>query len=174
MFWGCAGTAPSSPADYGLPQQGYTLVTLHPDEARARLYSVNYQQGGLIPPCTPVTLHEITPTGMQFTVNATGRTYTYLFHDTMGHTPSVHLGLYFGATCKPPESAGLSKIDLDGIAQGRPIEGMSKMGVVYAMGYPPPHVTPSLEANAWVYWKSRFDRVRIIFSSDNVVAAIQN
>ena len=29
----------------------YTLVNLHPDEQRHRLYSVNYQQSGLIPRC---------------------------------------------------------------------------------------------------------------------------
>jgi hypothetical protein len=72
-----AGTVPPSdgaPA-YGLPQNAVTLVNLHPDEERKQLYSVNYQQLGLISRCTPVHIDATSSHGIKFTVVSSGRQY---------------------------------------------------------------------------------------------------
>src|SRR5690606_8177288 len=44
----------------------YTLTNLHPDEARARLYAVNYQQPGLIPRCAEVRISRLRRNRMTF------------------------------------------------------------------------------------------------------------
>jgi hypothetical protein len=51
---------------------------------------------------------------------------------------------------------------------------MTKPGVVFALGYPPPHVTPSLEADRWTYWTNRFNKLAILFDEKGSVLAIQN
>lgn len=171
----CSGgsAASTAPEAYGLPRDAYTLVNLHPDETKQLMYSVNYQQGGLIPLCTPVTIHSVSNRGMEFSIKETGRRYDYVFHDSMLYTPEQHLAMYFGAQCEPPEARGLTPIDLDGIAQGKALPGMTKAGVVYAIGYPPRHATATLDLDEWTYWKNRWDRQLVVFA-DGVVAEIKD
>jgi hypothetical protein len=45
---------------------------------------------------------------------------------------------------------------------------MSKKAVLAAIGYPPQHVTPSLEGNDWTYWSNLFNRFVIHFKNDKV------
>jgi hypothetical protein len=47
--------------------------------------------------------------------------------------------------------------------------GMTKPGVALAIGDPPEHATPNLEANTWLYWKSRFDILIVHFEAGKVV-----
>ena len=63
LFAACASQPPPPHAfDALIGRAGVvTLVTLHPDEPRSRLFSVNYQQQGILPVCTPVTLLERSP-----------------------------------------------------------------------------------------------------------------
>lgn len=46
--------------------------------------------------------------------------------------------------------------------------GMRKSAVVVAMGYPPKHKTPNLEANQWQYWMNRFNTILVLFENDRV------
>jgi hypothetical protein len=66
------GMPPPEPPQNAYPREAYTLVNLHPDENRARLYSVNYLQAGLIPLCSRVTIHEATLSGRS-TCRGSGR-----------------------------------------------------------------------------------------------------
>lgn len=156
---------------YGLPENAVTLVNLHPDEERGQLYSVNYQQLGLIPRCTPVHIVATGNKGIKFTVTSSGRTYDYAFHDTMVDAPEKHLARYFGAAC--PETVGINPLDMQGIEKGTVSEGMTKNGVILALGYPPEHATPSPERDEWIYWKNRWDRFIVRFDN-GIVSAIQN
>jgi hypothetical protein len=156
---------------HGLPENAVTLVNLHPDEERRQLYSVNYQQLGLIPRCTPVHIDSTSDKGIAFTVTSTGRSYDYAFHDTMVEGPDKHLARYFGAAC--PELSGLNPLDMKGIEQGIASVGMTKNGVILALGYPPEHATPSPDGDQWVYWKNRWDRFVVRFDN-GIVVAIQN
>jgi hypothetical protein len=92
----------------------------------------------------------------------------------MVRPPGDHLRLYFGPSCeKPTGGGGLSPLDLDGIAKGKAMPGMTKQGVIYAIGYPPPHETPDLERDTWTYWTSRFDTIEVSFA-DGIVTAIED
>ncbi len=157
---------------FGLPHDAFTLVNLHPDEERRQLYSVNYQQVGLIKRCEPVTIDASSKRGIQFTVKSTGRQYTYSFHDSMVGTPEAHLAKIFGASC-PELPAGLNPLDMMGIDKGTVGEGMTKQGVMLALGPPPEHATPSPDSDQWTYWKNRWDRFVVKFDG-GVVASVQN
>ena len=60
--------------------------------------------------------------------------------------------------------SGLSEVDKKGISLGQPIKGMSKQGVMVALGYPFPSRTASESENVWYYWKNRFDYYPVHFS----------
>ncbi len=147
----------------------YTLVNLHPDENNRRLYSVNYLQAGLVPLCTRVSIESVDSRRMIFRLADGGREYTYLFHGTLREPIPKHFDRFFGKTCDKKKIEGMRKVDKEGILQGRVFPGMTKEAVILAIGYPPEHATPSLEANAWRYWKSRFDTILVHFEEGKVV-----
>lgn len=151
----------------------YTLVNLHPDEGHHRLYTVNYLQAGLIPLCTKVRIESLDSKQMVFRLAEGGRQYTYLLHRSLREPFAKHVDRFFGKTCDKKKIDAMSQVDREGILQGRALPGMTKEGVILAIGYPPDHTTPSLEANAWKYWKNRFDTILIHFV-DGKVSRIQN
>lgn len=57
----------------------------------------------------------------------------------------------------------------DNIKAGIVAVGMTKQEVLMAYGYPPAHVTSSLDSDSWTYWKNRFNRVIVEFKADKVV-----
>lgn len=161
-----AGSSPPVATHPWIGRDVLTQTVLHPDTKAARLYSINYQQGGIIPICTPVHVVALDDAQMTFTVGAV--TYTYLFRsEFMVEGISVHLGRYFGDTCDRGDA--LPQVDRDGIAAGRVAPGMSKAGVIKAIGYPPPHSTGDLASPQWRYWKNRFDTFIVHFEGDTVV-----
>jgi hypothetical protein len=173
----CAGSGSGTPHAFdalvGSPGV-FTLTNLHPDEQRARLFAVNYQQEGLIPVCSQVALLDRNKKRLVFSVAATGRQYEYYYHEKAAAAPFPdHLARYFGTSCPRDEIAKLPAIDRQGIEQGKALVGMGKRGVVLAMGYPPPHATPSLDADRWVYWTNRMNRIAVTFQ-DGRVSGVQN
>ena len=56
----------------------------------------------------------------------------------------------------PVSLDAFSEQDRKGISEGKVYPGMSKNGVMTALGYPAAHRTPSLDSNTWIYWKNRF------------------
>ena len=174
---GCA-SGPStvvdeSGVDLMLATRVYTLVNLHPDQVRGRLYAVNYQQAGLIPRCSEVDLLEISGRSMRFRVAKTDREYTYYYHKAAVEPFDQHLLKYFGTSCDEGAARSLGKADQEGIRTGKASPGMTRQGVIYAIGYPPPHVTPDIDADQWTYWKSRFDRMIVVFDAKGVVSEIR-
>jgi hypothetical protein len=159
-----------SAADVTYPLVGasgvYTLVNLHPDETRHRLYSVNYQQDGLIPRCSKVMIESVDKRKMTFRVLDGDREYEYIFHNSLREPIPTHLDKYFGTKCEKVDA--LSEVDRKGIRSGSVTVGMSKHGVALAIGYPPEHATPSLDADVWTYWKNRFGKMRIQFTGGKV------
>jgi len=85
-----------------------------------------------------------------------------------------HLLKYFGSSCSAADVESLSKSDQDGIRKGVASPGMTRQGVIYAMGYPPPHVTPDLDAKEWTYWKNRFDRMIVVFDDKGRAAEVRS
>ncbi len=149
----------------------YTQVNLHPDAARKKLYTLNYLQEGFIPRCTKVDIVEANKKVMTFKVADTGLQYQYVWHKATGDFQS---GIVrdFGTSC--PKLSGLNATDKKGIQEGRVYKGMTKAGVLNAIGYPPAHVTPSTDMNTWVYWKNRFNKMNVLFNSQGLVENIQD
>jgi len=169
---GC-GSVPEVTMDDGTPLMGgsavYTLTNLHPDPMNNRLFSINYQQAGFIPRCTPVEITDLKSDVMTF--SADGSEYTYIFHGASGDF-GENITLYFGSSCDENAADSLSEIDREGIAEGKAKVGMSKAGIQLAIGYPPPHQTPSLDADFWRYWQNRFNTFILEFDSSGKVTQI--
>ncbi|MDT8335666.1 MAG: hypothetical protein RQ753_08200, partial [Desulfurivibrionaceae bacterium] len=70
--------------------------------------------------------------------------------------------------------AALSERDRDGIYEGRAMLGMSRAGVLIAMGYPPEFANPKdiMQVRDWLYWLNRFDRIKIGFNRQGLVSSI--
>ncbi len=65
-----------------------------------------------------------------------------------------------------------SELDRKGIKAGTVYTGMTKNGVLTALGYPARHRTPSLENSTWVYWRNRFMTMSVNFDADGTVRSI--
>lgn len=74
----------------------------------------------------------------------------------------------------PVSTADLSKTDRQGIAEGKALVGMSREGVMTALGYPAAHRTPSLDASTYVYWTNRFKTVGVDFDANGKVKNVTN
>ena len=152
----------------------YTLTNLHPHERRSALYTMNYQMDGLIPICTEVKTLESSYGYLEFEAVQSGRVYTYQEHGNPGEDFIHHVKKYFGTECDKEKIEHLSDIDRKGILEGKPLIGMSRQGVIYALGYPPVRKTPYLETNRWWYWKSRVNRFYIEFNLNGTVSKIRD
>ncbi len=86
-----------------------------------------------------------------------------------GTSLSEYIDLILSKT--PADYANLSEIDQKGISEGRPYRGMSKKGVMIALGYPCPHRTPSPDVDAWRYWRNRFENYVVTFENGIVVSS---
>ncbi|WP_016956399.1 outer membrane protein assembly factor BamE domain-containing protein [Catenovulum agarivorans] len=157
--------------------EGATMVAkvnLHPDTSRGKLYSLNYQQPGLIPMCAEVVIKDIDEKAIEFTYF--GQTYTYLWEKhtrKAGESLAENFNEFFGESCDQAAVAKLSKIDQDGIKSGIPKVGMSKQGILFAMGRPPIHANPNLDSNTWMYWLNKFKRQAIEFNDQGIVTEVR-
>ena len=158
-------------------QKGDTLQllsNLHPDNARRLLYTINYQQAGLLKACDEITVLKISRKGMKF--DHAGVTYDIAYD---GHTKKVGVSLqqvlhdFFGYRCDEDKMTSLGTIDQEGIAMGKPKLGMSKDGVLFAMGRPPHHATPSLDTDYWLYWRNKFGKTGVQFDGNGIVIEIK-
>jgi hypothetical protein len=152
----------------------YTQTDLHPHERRSALYTMNYQMDGLIPVCTEVRPLQLYYDYMEFQAVQSGRVYTYQVHANPGEDFIHHINKYFGNGCDKDKISRLSEIDQKGILKGRALIGMSRQGVIYALGYPPPKKTPSLDNYRWWYWKNRVNRFYVEFDQSGKVVKIRN
>ncbi len=174
---GCASSQPlvsSTGVDLLSAPVVYTLVNLHPDEERSFLYAVNYQQPGLIPVCSEVKLVALKRNKLLFQVAKTGRQYTYFYHKAAVEPFTEHLARFFGTECDRKGLERLNSVDKAGVQAGAPSKGMTRQGVIFAMGYPPKIRTPDLNAKEWTFWKSRFDTFLVTFDDKGRVEDIRN
>ena len=79
---------------------------------------------------------------------------------------SAYLDLILSET--PMDYSSLSDTDKKGISAGKPYVGMSKEGILAALGYPLPRDTKSLDSNAWRYWKGRTNSYMVRFNNNIV------
>jgi hypothetical protein len=152
-----------------------TLANLHPDMHRRVLFTLNYQLPGLIPVCSDVTVTKVGKKKLVFEYN--GQPFEIGYEGfTAGAGVSFQQAvqtIYFGATCDKAKMQSLSKVDQEGIRSGQPKVGMTREGVLFAMGRPPFHATPDLKSSSWRYWKNRFSQMVVNFGEDGKVSGIQ-
>jgi hypothetical protein len=149
-----------------------TLSVLHPD--KQEIHSINYQLPAQIPVCSEVTVKKVSKGAMVFAHGDAEYTFVLDKH-TKGADVSLQQAAqaYFGPKCDEAKIKSLSKIDQEGIASGRAQVGMTREGVLLAMGRPPFHANPSLEAPEWMYWRNRFARTAIQFDDKGKVINIR-
>ncbi|MBN2417997.1 MAG: hypothetical protein JXL81_01325 [Deltaproteobacteria bacterium] len=68
----------------------------------------------------------------------------------------------------------LSDKDKKGVEEGKASSGMTKNGVMMALGYPATHKTPSPDSNRWIYWANRFKTIAVTFNDQGIVSDITN
>jgi len=175
MLASCAATPEEQEFDAMLAAPHvYTLTNLHPHDRSSVLYTMNYQMDGLIPVCTEVKLLQRSYGYLQFKALSSGRVYTYQEHSSPGEDFINHISKYFGTECDKEKIKQLSEIDKQGIFEGKALVGMSRQGVLYAIGYPPPRRTPYLDTNRWLYWKNRVNRFYVEFDHAGTVINIRD
>jgi hypothetical protein len=148
----------------------YTMVNLRP--RGDFLSTVNYQYEGLIPLCTKVRIDARSRSQLSFSVLPGGQRYEYNYHRSAGSF-DTEIARVFGTSCNRSRAQQLSAVDQQGIRAGRALPGMTKEGVILAIGYPPPHRTPSLQGDAWRYWVGRSATIVVQFRDGRVVRVEQ-
>lgn len=166
----CAATAQAADIKEGDKLQ--TLSNLHPD--KQEVHSINYQMPSKIPVCADVTVKKVSKGAMKFEYS--GAEYEFVLDK---HTKGADVSLqqaaqaYFGPKCDEAKMKSLSKVDQEGIASGRAQVGMTREGVLLAMGRPPFHANPSLDVPEWMYWRNRFARVAVQFDDKGKVTNVR-
>lgn len=108
-----------------------------------------------------------------FKVLADGKVVDFEFHEPrMGMNAEQYVSKI--TSSEPISLAAYSDKDRAGIAEGKALIGMSKEGVVAALGYPAAHRTPSLDSPSWVYWTNRFKTVVVEFDEQGKVKSIRD
>lgn len=151
-----------------------SLVNLHPDPKRKRLYAINYQLPSLVPMCSEVVIEDIGKKEIE--ISYQGVTYSYLWDKhtkNAGESLADNFKQFFGKKCDQAKVDSLSQLDKKGIESGKPSIGMSKEGVFFAMGRPPIHATDSLESNTWMYWLNKWKRQAIEFDEQGKVKEVR-
>jgi hypothetical protein len=145
-----------------------TLVNLH--ATNKTLDAVNRQGTELIPVCSNVQIVGLNAKRLVFTVEGVRERYSYTFHKAAGERFVQHLARYFGSRCPEDQIARMNALDQAGVKDGKPYLGMTKSAMTIAMGYPPRHKTPSLQANTWRYWLGRRS-ASITFDRDGLMTS---
>lgn len=175
-----SGTEPDVMQDVAAMQgqlaEGATLIAttnLHIDPTRRLMYSLNYQLPTLMPVCSTVTITDISTKVIQFTYQ--GSSYKYMWEKYTrgaGQSLAENFMQYFGEECDQNMIQSLSSVDQEGIEEGRPKLGMSKDGVLIAMGRPPIHANPDIDQSTWTYWQNKWMTMRLVFDQSGKLTEI--
>ncbi|MEO5357881.1 MAG: hypothetical protein H7844_11360 [Nitrospirae bacterium YQR-1] len=121
---------------------------------RSTAWSLNYKKGSIIAAGTEVYNIDIKPEYIQFQTKSDNvRHYIKYYPVHHGNmSPEAFAKRLF--TKKPFEIlvTGLTEEEIKSIKGGVVTAGMTKRAVLISYGYPPEHVTPSLEKKKWTYW----------------------
>lgn len=147
----------------------YTQFSFYQEKNNFR--TTNYRKGELIPINTPVSLISIDSDEARLRLQTTGQPLTI---ENVPKFTKDSMAIAFS------KIAGTSKVDLsvftpaeqESILAGQVKQGMRKKAVLAAIGYPPHHATPSLDADVWVYWSNRFNRFNVNFKNDKVDSVV--
>lgn len=149
-------------------------TNIHFDEGSGKIHAANFQPSLFIPAGSEIEVLEFNPKQLVFIVSSSGKKFFYFNHKQAAGNFTAHIQKVFANTWDSNKIGSLSSIDQEGISKGKPLLGMSKDGVFLAMGYPPSLENPDLQAFSFTYWVSRFNRLKVIFNSSDLVIEIKN
>lgn len=154
----------------------YNIHVQSKDGVNGKASYANYTNPGeghlFLPPETELTITDKSRKSFTFTYDAGQKKVKYEFHQSrMGMSLDEYLDKITAK--QPPSLDGLSKLDRQGVAEGRALVGMSREGVMTALGYPATHRTPSLEASTWIFWKNRFSTLAVEFDDAGKVKDVR-
>jgi hypothetical protein len=111
--------------------------------------------------------------GFRLTAADSGMAISFAYDSTDmgGMSAKDYIDLIMSPT--PVSYSDLSPVDQEGIQAGQAKVGMTKQGVMIALGYPAKHRTPSTDSNAWVFWKNRVNTLVVNFGQDGNVESIK-
>lgn len=173
---GCVSTpvkTVSHDLSYNVGDTVQAMVNIHVEPKTNRIYSTNYQSNLLIPVCTQFTIDSISTT--QIKLSSKKIKYSYLLDEkTRQAKQSLRqkFEMSFATQCNSRKLVLLNDIDKEGIKKGKPLIGMSKEGVIFAMGYPPEHAT-MYDTNFWLYWRSGTAQSALAFTKEGKVYNIE-
>lgn len=127
---------------------------------------------GIVPPNTPMTIEDWRNGFIIHTQTPPKKKIYFIFDDgRMNMTVSDYIT---DITAPAPISLeGLTPLDLEGVKAGKAMVGMTKDGVLTALGYPASHRTPTLASREWTYWKNRFTTLVVVFDDKGIVTKIR-
>ena len=154
----------------------YNIHVQSKDGVKGKASYANYTKPGeghvIIPPGTELTITDKSRKSFSFTYDAGQKKVKYEFHQPR---MAMSLDEYLDKiTAKQsPSLDGLSKLDRQGVAAAKALVGMSREGVMTALGYPATHKTPTLEASTWIFWKNRFGTLAVDFDDAGKVKEVR-
>ncbi|WP_432822454.1 hypothetical protein [Trichloromonas sp.] len=128
----------------------------------------------ILPPNTrilPINKHRLFTKNFSFEIVDQGISVVYEFDaKRMGMDYDQYMTMI--TSPQPVSLDGLNATDRKGVADGKAYVGMTKPGVMTALGYPAVHKTPSPDSNSWTYWKDRFRTMRVEFDQAGKVSQV--
>jgi hypothetical protein len=106
------------------------------------------------------------------TLNDNRKIYFEYNASYMGMSDDQYINLISAPT--PAKMDNLSEIDAKGVKEGKARLGMTKEGVMMALGYPAGHKTPSFQNNTWIYWQNRWKTIAVEFDDSGRVKNIRD
>lgn len=158
----------------------YAKVNIHTQSKNGKTFKAsyaNYTNPGaghvVIPAGTEILVVDKSRKSFTFKFDGGTKKVVYEFHEPrMGMSLDEYIDKI--SSLKPVSLDGLSAQDRKGVDDGRAYPGMSREGVMIALGYPAAHRTPSLDATTWIYWTNRFGTVAVDFDADGLVSAVRD
>ena len=168
---------PESRADFGLKGTVYLKINIHyQDNGRdCKASYANWTDPGtghkILPVNTPVTIEKWGRKGF-IIVNTANKNKIYFEYHKERMEMSIEKYLNIITSPSKISISSLSENDQKGIQKGKAYKGMTKNGVMMALGYPATHQTPSLKSDKWTYWTNRFGTIVVNFDEKDIVTNV--
>lgn len=151
----------------------YNIHTAIYKDGRYKASYANYTNPSgehvIIPLGSRLVINDVSNRGFVFETDKDGKKIEVEFeYHELRMQMDVEKYIKLITSASPVSTENFSPEDQKGIREGKAFVGMSKNGILAALGYPATHRTPSLDASVWVYWTNRFDTVLIYFDGDKV------
>ncbi|MFB1484184.1 hypothetical protein [Corallococcus sp. RDP092CA] len=138
-----------------------------------QLSAVNYRgKGAAIPVGAKVAVLERDKDEVRCKVVDSGLEFRFVTHRSLGKPVNMLFAGFFAEQDPAPRIAALTPEEQKQVRAGELARGMSREAVLLAVGPPPPHRTPSLQANRWTYWSSKFSTFEVEFGPEGKVVRV--